>query len=690
VIVAPRVGHLVPPLLALALSGAGLGCASARPASAFARVLEAEGQRDVRDPAVLEALAGPPLAQAAALRMLARSAEPDTHALVAAHLQDDDASVATWAAFAVGQIAAPEAEAALTRVLRDERSAAPAEVAMALARVGTASAARAIAPLLAPERPLAVRERAAYALGILSRRRPLAAASDLIVPPLAALASADAASARAAGTYGLMRLSSASALAALVPRIAEPEGEIRAQVVRGLAAAGVAPGVLDGVLGDPDVRVRVEVVRALGLVGSSTKAQARAAADRLAALVERELSLPGAPSVFVLIEAVDAARRLGEVGRAVVDRLVAARPRWEAPRLPADHGARVDCALALAFDERDDAPSRVRTCGDASTPAWRRLELEARLAARRGARGVDALLALSSHADARVRAAAVDALSNVRSPAVGGVLVSLLDAEDPFVASAAAGALEGHVADPAARPVGLLEALARAIDRLAAERESTFVAPALDTLAALGADASPLREKVAALGVDPRPAVRHRARKTLAAMGLTLPAELAAAGPRRREPGPSEARRFGRVHVRVRTGRGAFEAVLFGDVAPRTVARVVELAERGFYADLRFHRVVPDFVVQGGCPRGDGSGGPGEDLLDEVTPVPFGRGALGIATAGKDTGGSQFFVTHSRQPHLEGSYTLFGQVTRGMEVVDELAVDDPLLGVDVLEAPAAD
>jgi len=114
---------------------------------------------------------------------------------------------------------------------------------------------------------------------------------------------------------------------------------------------------------------------------------------------------------------------------------------------------------------------------------------------------------------------------------------------------------------------------------------------------------------------------------------------------------------------------GEIELELFGDDAIQTVANFINLAEEGFYDGLTFHRVVPNFVVQGGCPRGDGWGDAGYFIRSEFTQHRYETGYVGIATDGKDTGGSQFFITHSPQPHLNGRYTIFGRVTRGMNVV---------------------
>jgi len=122
-------------------------------------------------------------------------------------------------------------------------------------------------------------------------------------------------------------------------------------------------------------------------------------------------------------------------------------------------------------------------------------------------------------------------------------------------------------------------------------------------------------------------------------------------------------------HAVIKTSHGDIELELFGDDAIQTVANFINLAEAGFYRGLTFHRVVPNFVVQGGCPRGDGWGDAGYFIRSEFTRYRYGEGYVGMATDGKDTGGSQFFITLSPQHHLDGRYTVFGRVTSGMNVV---------------------
>jgi len=134
------------------------------------------------------------------------------------------------------------------------------------------------------------------------------------------------------------------------------------------------------------------------------------------------------------------------------------------------------------------------------------------------------------------------------------------------------------------------------------------------------------------------------------------------------------------------TNRGQIEMELYFDVAPLTVINFIELARSGFYDGLAFHRVVPNFVVQGGDPRGDGWGGPDYYIRCEYSQELYKRGTVGIATSGKDTGGSQFFITHSPQPRLEARYTVFGQVLEGMDIVDQLARGDIIEQVIIRES----
>jgi cyclophilin family peptidyl-prolyl cis-trans isomerase/HEAT repeat protein len=136
------------------------------------------------------------------------------------------------------------------------------------------------------------------------------------------------------------------------------------------------------------------------------------------------------------------------------------------------------------------------------------------------------------------------------------------------------------------------------------------------------------------------------------------------------------------VVVSMQTTRGEVMMELYKNYAPFTVMSFLKLAsQRGFYRGLSFHRVVPNFVVQGGDPRGDGWGGPGYSIRSEFSPLRYETGSVGLASSGKDTEGSQFFITHSPQPHLDGRYTIFGKVISGMDVVASIQLGDNIFDI---------
>jgi cyclophilin family peptidyl-prolyl cis-trans isomerase len=283
--------------------------------------------------------------------------------------------------------------------------------------------------------------------------------------------------------------------------------------------------------------------------------------------------------------------------------------------------------------------------------------------------------ALSDPAPA-VRSVAAEALLAASSPDPGAVR-ALLASDDPVVAGQAATWLEEHP-DPVARD-GLEALVRRAAD------------PALvpdDVLAAaLGA--------WAALGIPAGGEFAEAARRAASGRGLLVQRAYREALPQGGEPGPAPrpgvvAAIRGRLpparEARVVTDRGEFVIELLPEVAPLAVARFAEIAEADGYDGLPFHRVVPDFVVQGGDPRGDGWGGTGRALPDELSWLPFEAGTVGLASAGPDTADSQWFVTLSPQPHLTGVYTLFGRVVLGRDVLLRIQRGDVIRDIVVERA----
>ena len=175
---------------------------------------------------------------------------------------------------------------------------------------------------------------------------------------------------------------------------------------------------------------------------------------------------------------------------------------------------------------------------------------------------------------------------------------------------------------------------------------------------------------------DPDPRVGALACETAAIYGGSLEPRPDGPWSRGELPWGDPALPMGERRIRIETERGDIEIELFGDDAPNIVKSVLTLAENGFYDGLVFHRVVPGFVIQGGCPRGDGWGDAGYFLRSQFNMHRYERGMVGMAHSGEDTPGSQFFITQTDQPHLNGRYTIIGRVTKGMEVVDRIERGD--------------
>lgn len=143
------------------------------------------------------------------------------------------------------------------------------------------------------------------------------------------------------------------------------------------------------------------------------------------------------------------------------------------------------------------------------------------------------------------------------------------------------------------------------------------------------------------------------------------------------------------IKAEIHTEKGIMNVEFFEQDAPNTVANFVKLSKSGFYDGLTFHRVIPNFVIQGGCPQGTGTGGPGYKIKCETqgNNQYHDRGVLSMAHAGKDTGGSQFFICHSRTntAHLDRHHTCFGKVYEGVEIIDEIQPGDKIVKITILE-----
>jgi peptidyl-prolyl cis-trans isomerase B (cyclophilin B) len=141
------------------------------------------------------------------------------------------------------------------------------------------------------------------------------------------------------------------------------------------------------------------------------------------------------------------------------------------------------------------------------------------------------------------------------------------------------------------------------------------------------------------------------------------------------------------IRILIKTDKGDIAATVFASKTPVTAANFLNLAKRGYYNGIAFHRVIPDFMIQGGDPTGTGSGGPGYKFGDEIVPsLKHNKpGILSMANAGPGTNGSQFFITHVATPWLDGKHTVFGEVTSGQEVVNAIAQGDKITDIEILD-----
>ncbi len=589
-------------------------------------------------------------------------------------MNDQEAEVRQMAAFALGLVGDPAGADRLVASLQDTEGIVRARAAEALGRLGDPRVAADLARFVteqAPKTPGVItirgddpanprdpwvelrlalfslyrlKDAKAAASALLSGSEPrfdwwaatfVAARleSPLLKPVLVAAASSTDPLSRAFAARGLGALKDASAVDLLSSLTKDRDLSVAATAVAAIGVMGDPRGVpaVAALLSSPSSTLVGEALRAISVLPGDRSLRARL------------VPLVGAKEPFLRGPALAALARTDRDTFALVLSSLDPDPDWSVRAALAGALAEVgdEVALGILYSMLKDEDARV---------------LPAVLAAVRQARGADAADTLRrhlEHSDFAVRAAAAEGLAALKTQGLHEALVACY---------------KRGVADGAD-----VDARLNVIAALAVQKD----ARAKDALAEIASG-------------DPFRVVRARAAGVLSGLG-GAPGDV---GPEKARPmvdyrvalapyNPKPGAPVYSPRAFLKTRHGTIEILLDVVETPLTTASFIDLARRGFYDGLTFHRVEPFFVVQGGCPRGDGNGGPGYTLRCEISQRPYGRGAVGMALSGKDTGGSQFFITPSPQPHLDGGYPLFGQVVNGMDVVDKIRPGDVIEGVEI-------
>ncbi|HEX9942904.1 MAG TPA: peptidylprolyl isomerase [Thermoanaerobaculia bacterium] len=566
-------------------------------------------------------------------------------------LIDEDAAVRRAAAFALGELEDADAQTALFKAVRDKDRETGVLAVEALGKRGAR-----VVDVLEALLPLPEEERWARLLPHLFRFKE----ETIVALAERGLTLADPAlHARAA--YALSRDPYPKAVPTLRKLLADPAPRVRAWAARalGIVGAGEDLPALRPLLDDGDPGPLIQALRTARALVAAGKAQPAAEwAPRLRALLDDPR--PGVRASALEAAGVWAAAA-PEVGEALAAR-AASGEAWE----------RGLALVALAAGKHSRAAELAAAAADSSDDA-----LRARAAEAAGQLGLPAggslLERLAGDASPRVRTAALSAWL-AADPQAGEVARKALADPDPVVRGTALDWLAEHPVAPLAE----LESALAGVYRAGTEEAALAAVRAVTARA----EAQPLERGAAVILLEKAATsgpyvLRREAGASLGKLGRPVPG----LGPAERSKGPEVYRevvqrtRQPRT-VEIRTQRGNVTVRLACPQAPLTCLNFLQLAGQGFYDGLTFHRVVPDFVVQGGDPKGDGTGGPGYTIRDEINRLRYERGVVGMALAGPDTGGSQFFITLAPQPHLDGGYTVFGEVVAGSEVLDQIRLGD--------------
>ena len=582
--------------------------------------------------------------------------------VLAGYLGHPDAEVRARAALAVGRLQDSTAVPALLPLLEDPVSPVREEAVFALGQIGHRSARPALEPLL-DRGPDPLRALLIEALGKLGDRQA--------TPKIAAFLGDSSPALRGEAAVALWRLADTTALEPLLQRHQDPDPEVRWRVLYALEKiASPDRIVLAAALhaDDPEWLVRAYAARTIG-----REKAPRGTAYLVQMLEDKE------PAVVV-----NAIRGLVLIADSTC---AACLPGLVRALGHADPYVRVTAALALADRFAWVEPDTVTRSAAIDTLAARLADPDAAtrgaaakaLIARVGADALAAVRPLLDDPSSYTRAAVLEALDQLPAARAAPLLMERARPGRPLLermkAAEALGALKAAEALPPLR-AGL------------ADSSVLFAASAATALADMGDSASvpdlarAYATRLTGADADARVSIRDALRR-LAGRAFADSVERVHPVTMDRKYAADFEQPSPVTGAVLHTTKGDVEWTFYRAEAVQTVKNFVALARRGYFDGLFVHRVVPNFVIQDGDPTGTGSGGPGYTIRCEYNHLRYDAGAVGMALSGKDTGGSQWFITHSPQPHLNGRYTIFAHVVRGMDVVGRIVQGDRILKVEL-------
>ena len=630
--------------------------------------------------------------RARAIRTLGRLQERKTRAVVTTALSDPDAAVRREAIFALGQLPNGNVRDLEARFPEEPDPDARRGIIDAVGTRGNLGSTTFLTKVVV-EKDDTARAAALRALGKIAKRNR-GRLTDVSPKELAKWLVDANTEVRAGAAYVAQHWSQNTdeALSAAILKCATDADEgIRATCVRALIHQPKSPtAALQARAGDASWRVRVEAIRALGKLNAEA-ALLVLLKDLALQLVNGGLD-PVSSQIHPAMVLLDVAltlppsRALAKVGKSIQQ---VSKPETELS--DPEKGGRalglshIHCRAAALVDRRSGRVNALRKCGAADySKAYREVLAVRIFEALPPKKRARALRKWYGRGTAQAKVAVLEAVGAIADlPVATELVLEGLQEADPAVVAQAA-TVAGRAKLKAAAPV-----LVTAYGRFMINNELETVQAVFEALGRLKEHAAApfLEEHV----FHPNAAVRKAAVEALKAikghearfasrMPMATPGTLTEPDERLASPSRHTA-------ATIHTSKGKIGVDLFAEKAPLTVKNFVRLARKGFYDGLTFHRVSPNFVTQGGDPRGDGWGGPGYTIRCEISPTRFERGILGMALAGKDTGGSQFFIMHSAHPHLDGAYTAFGVVSNDMTVVDTLVPGDKILNIEIRKRP---